>query len=325
MTALTAIKKIRHYARNVLYVDTGVAHASQLEKALRKAIEDTGLQCEFRVNLVTSRGQYCGHAYVHISNLLVFYMLIGRNPDGTERVEKYPDPSWKAPTDKTYEEAFEEAEVEMKERIGKKLDWADYSDIEDCVRSRYEHPLLVRKLKPLVELPGYDYDEGQIARIKELAVAKGEDPSKIPKQGFFQISQAYVHELNENQCSNVLITRVPHWVSETILKDIFSPYASDSKTKITRKMAGKKISDTYPFITMLEKEQNKIVFITFDPETIDGQCAYLMTRKLIVSDREGRTASLIVDHSYQNTNFELTSPPSSPSPDHNKRVPIFVN
>ena len=97
----------RFYDEHCLYVDSGVASTQQVSECMKKAIlqaekvlkRDT--KCRFKINLLVNReGEYFGYGYVWVSSTEIYWMLLGRNPDGTERIEEYPDPDWILPTKK---------------------------------------------------------------------------------------------------------------------------------------------------------------------------------------------------------------------------------
>lgn len=87
-----------------LYVRTNIAHYYQVENIFNQVIESSkklfgpDFECEIKINLVRKyTGQYLGHAFVRLTNPQLYYVLIGCNADGTERVEYISDPIWIKP------------------------------------------------------------------------------------------------------------------------------------------------------------------------------------------------------------------------------------
>ena len=95
----------KYYNNHLLHVTTGVAYQGQVAATIRKAITDINkvldqpLKCDCRVNLVTDRnGTHFGYGYAWVSNTEVYHILLGKNPDGSERIDYTDDPNWQGPT-----------------------------------------------------------------------------------------------------------------------------------------------------------------------------------------------------------------------------------
>lgn len=279
---------------NLLYVKSGVASNDQLAQSMRKALADVSKKldrkvvCTFKPNLIVGRNNvYYGFGYIWVTNPEVYHMLLGRNPDGSERVEYIDDLNWEEP-----EESLNDA-LKKTEFSG---NWADDSSLEESITSQYQRPQFRKVLSPLMVLPGYSYDKEQ---LKHIAKIKDEDENSPyqPEEnksedvlGYFSLSPAFVKDPDPKYCANVLCTRnVPDWVTESMLKTEFTPYASDSKNKVLRKVKGQKIEDTYPFVTINDK---RVAFITFDPDTRDASFCVLMTKRVILTS--GRKECMLV-------------------------------
>jgi len=294
------VNQKHYYNQHTLYVRSGVAYPSQLMDSLKKAIEETTIKvnkpipCRYKVNLIVGRsGKYYGFGYIWVTNPEVYYMLIGKNPDGSERVIYEDDPNWKEP-EKSLEETLDNLKCSNKS-------WADDLEEEEELRKQYNCPQIKKELPILMTLPGYEYDTEQLEHVKKLALSEGYK-GPIPTKGYFQISPAFVTDLDDKYCHNVLCSRnIPLWISEQDIKNIFIPYTSDSITKYIRKIKGKKIADTYPFVTINE---NRVAFITFHLETRDAQFALLMTRKVTLNNQNGESFVLIFNHSYNTSNYK---------------------
>ena len=288
----------KFYNPHILHVKSGVAYDWQLLNSLKAALSEAErklgrqIDCKYNVNIIVGRnGKLYGLGYIWVTNEEVYYMLMGKNPDGTDRVEYIPDPFWKTPL-KPLEDALEEIDELCSSS------WADYCEAEDSIVEQYEPRMVKKYLPPLIELPGYDYDAEQLKYIQALAIEQGHQ-GEVPKKGYFHISPAFVQDIDEKYCRNVLCARnVPMWITEKDLKSAFVPYVSDSKTPISRKSKGVKVTDTYPFVCINEK---RVAFITFNPSTRDAQFALLMMRKVSMTKMNGKekqTCLLVFNHSY---------------------------
>ncbi len=288
-----------HYDMHTLYVETGVAHREQIEKVFRIAILELAIPCRYKVNLVSNKDGYCGYAYIWISSPQVYFALIGKNIDGKERVIFEDDPNW-TPPEKPLNDARREIEIDAK-KSGLKGSWADDTEDEAEIQKLYTCPKIKRDLDPLVRVPGYIYDNEQQDYLKMRALEINEDPEDLQDIGYFEVAPAYVPDILERLCPNVLISRkIPDWITEEILKRLFSHYASDLSTLHRRCVNGKHFMDKYPYVNIYQHRDVRSVFITFDPSTSDARFALLMTRKVQIVDDRNRydPLTLVFNHSF---------------------------
>lgn len=288
---------------------------SEQNKILRGEIEKLGfelpeeikLECNIKVNLIVNKnGEYYGFGYIRVSNESVYWMLLGRNPDGTERILEYPDPDWISPLPKP-PLSFEEEQAKYNE-----MSWYDIAQEED----KYIHPMIKEDLGPLMSIPGYKYDEMQYRHLQEMAVSEGKDPSKVPTMGYFEFARAYARDADDGKMSNVLCARqVPDWIPTIAFKNIFKIYASNSDATVRRVPGSdgdfEEVEESYPFIEFIngKKDSCKIVFITFDPSTNDAIFSLLMTRKvrIVHPKRSDLRCTLIFDHAYEHGKTQIQS------------------
>ncbi len=271
-----------------------VGHLNDLEITYP---EKESLECRIRVNLIVNKsGNYYGFGYIHVSKENVYWMLLGKNPDGSDRVLEYPDPNWTPPSPK---EALTEEE-EMERYSGMK--WYEIAEEED----KYVQPVIREILPPLMEVPGYEYDEMQYRHHQDVALKDGKDPATVPTTGYFELSRAYARDVDQGKMGNVLCARqVPDWIPPVAFKNIFQDYANDNTTKhIVKGSDGDQPKyDTYPMISLIDgkKDGGKIVFITFENDTRDAIFALLMTRKqhIVHPNNSKLQCTLIFDHAYE--------------------------
>ena len=88
---------------NTLYIYSDTATAQQVQDAIVTALTEyqktvTGFPYELHINRVENRDyQPMGYCLAYISNSIGFHLLLGHNPDGTERFEECNDRLIKLP------------------------------------------------------------------------------------------------------------------------------------------------------------------------------------------------------------------------------------
>ena len=293
-----SINRAKYYDNHTLYVTSGVAKEEQLYKVLKAGVKETEikinklnpntkLECDVKVNLIVNKNrEYYGFGYVRVSNESVYWMLLGKNPDGTDRVVEYPDPNWVAPTEKSEQNNLSE------------MSWFEIAQEED----KRIQPIIRENLGPLMVISGYKYDEMQYKHLQDMALLDGKDPSKVPTTGYFEFARAYTRDVEDGKIANVLCARqVPDWIPTTAFKNIFKPYVSDPIKKV---LLDNKEHDNYPIVKLIDnknKNDDRTVFITFDPSTKDAMFCLLMTRKVRIKhpERSELKCVIIFDHAYE--------------------------
>lgn len=202
-----------------LYVNTGVAHAHQIEELFKDAIERAkkmpevfgdDFECDVKVNVVRRHsGEYMAYAFVDLTNPKLYYALIGCNVDGSERAIYVDDPNWSPP-------ASTPPTAKISWATGKS--WADDDDDEPIFRAPPSAPKIRRELPPLLTLRSYTYDKQQMEHLQTQET-----------QGTVTVSPAFITPgVNDeyDDCS-LYVSEVPE-VDYDFLYEIFSRYARSS-------------------------------------------------------------------------------------------------
>lgn len=238
-------------------------------------------KCMYKINLlVTKEGAYHGYGYMRISSSKIYWMLLGRNPDGSERFEEIPDPNWSPPEKEENNLSFEQI---MKNNENKT--WADKVEEEE----KHIQPMLRTALPPLITMPGFKYDEDQYLHLKDIAETNGEDPDTVPDTGYFEISRGFAKEAQSGMIKHRICARnVPDWLPLEAFAITFKPYITTS--------------NKYPKVNFIQTKKGKIVFINFDPSTTDALFALLMTRKTRFThpDDDSLKCELVFMHAFDN-------------------------
>lgn len=287
------------FDEHTLYVNSGVGREDQLTSSLNQALENAEkelkrtIPCKFKINLLINKdGDYFGFGYLRVSNPEVYWMILGKNSDGTERVVESKDPYWIPPLPLPPGEEIDLYQTNMS--------WGDIVMEEE----KHKHPIIREELDSLMVLPGYEYDDNQYEHLKQTAVEEGKVSESVPKIGYFEISRAFSKNAKEGRTSNKLCARnVPNWIPDSVFKNIFILYATDPTKKV--RVNNCKNDDTYPVISSVEtKKQGRMLFVMYDPSEHDGLFALLMTRKVRIQHPNNRDlkCTLIFDHAYDNSN-----------------------
>jgi hypothetical protein len=151
--------EVRYYNNHIIHVNCGVAYPEQLSSDIRRAVkaasETVGrsIETSFKINIIIDRsGRRYGYGYIWFTNPEVYYMLLGKKPDGSENVQYREDPNWVPPPDAP---ASRSPEEEMTAFYGRS--WVDIMEEEE----RYTRPLLKIQLPPLMTLTEYQLDAQQ--------------------------------------------------------------------------------------------------------------------------------------------------------------------
>lgn len=138
-----------------------------IRKVLGDAFERSGISsAKYMLSSVwkNDHGGYTGRHYIRFDDISMWHMILGRNPDGTERVREYEDPNWTPP---------EEKEVDLTNITS----WADFADEED----ELIRPVIREKLPPLIKIippEGYKLEVLEQARPHSVS---GELQSNVLK------------------------------------------------------------------------------------------------------------------------------------------------
>lgn len=322
------------YDNHTLFIKCGTASAAQIRAAFLESLKEVqskmggNVDCRFRVNIIeTNEGSSFGVAFVFVSNPAVYHMLLGKNPDGSDRVEYHDDPSWVAPSAGETTNAAGWCSI-PEPVISSSSSWFDAceeeEEYEELVRAqaqRFICPKIPVHLEPLMTLPSYELTPQQI-EAKRMAIIsanegkEGFDPEliKIPSHAHIGIDRAKVDELPDKFMPNILkCTNVPPWITERDLKSYFAPYASDSSSLQERYIKGRRFEETYPFVNM---NNQRVAFIIFDSSTRDAQFALHMMKKFRLPTKNPDEASVLLffSHSYRNDRDLMADISQQPRP-----------
>lgn len=278
---------------NLLKLNSGVANHDQIVNDITKALKSHKRgqrHGQFVVNVVERDGKKVGYSYVWFEKPEIASLFLSHKI-------QIPDMDW-IPPPPPKELTIEEL---MKRDKGKS--WADLTEEEDEEERLRTRPIIEKEIGPAIVMPHYSLTNESRKELHDQLIAgeiyrgrwKEGMMIEVPQVGRYSFERVTASSLRSNQNPIVLAaSNVPNWINENDLKMYFLPYVTDNKTRITRKVDGRQIHDTYPFVN-INRAIGK-VFITFDPKTNDAQFARLMSRKVEFTKGD-KSCLLFFDHS----------------------------
>lgn len=251
---------VMYYDQHTINATTGNLSKEEVVKSFNDVLIEAkkryGIVCNMKVNYVTfynketQKREPKGVCYIFFTNPQVYYMLLGRNRDGSERVRYVPDPTWVAPVKESSkgkeEDDFFDKPITSWDQFGPTMPtvWADaVDDVEPTA------PMVRVQDPPLLSRVSFTNSQGELENIKYQA-------SFVT----YRTDYADTHDINK------LSSYVPISVTEEELVKIFQPYSSTPKFPKVR-------------LTQCTKDGKRRVIITFDSKTRDA----LFARQVLFS------------------------------------------
>lgn len=157
----------KYYDQHTLYVDCGAISKKNLDRILGDAImplkqelKNSGIKLDtfHELKLVINKdGVSLGKAYLWVSDPQLYNILNGKNPDGTDRTNTYPDPDWVEPASPIGGEI-----ADFKIPAG--MNWAELVDEDEEQRA----PMITVKLPALVQFNEFEYSTEEAKLAKEI-------------------------------------------------------------------------------------------------------------------------------------------------------------
>lgn len=232
------------YNNNILYIKTGIAHVHQLQSSFDKVIKQLAVICHININLVQRHtGEYLGYAFVYVSNPAVYYALLGKNLDGTERIEYINVPQEIIKNDSTFS-----------------VQSTSWADIADEITSNTK---IKTHLPPLAILEPYIHDEQQISHTQQT-------------EGIFECFPAFVKEYEDDPLENckLYVSELPNMPDKSLeyLYELFAPYAVTVSEKENKKIH-------FPRIEIRTSDTFCYAIVTY-AHAYDAAFALLMLQKM---------------------------------------------
>lgn len=259
--------------------------------------DDAPLRSSIKVFMLKNKTGCLGTACVHLSNSAVYHMLRGCNPDGSPRIiyqepevptqSSSPPESWQEfPTPlKFSSETSLESSTSSTEAaapalsLSASINWAELSEQEMPAQ---KHMKVAVTLDPLMTLE-------PVLRTAEEMEAYKEVKGYLPPTNLMSlvvdiagVRKSVVNDYDSTNSLSIITGTVPVWVTANILLEAFKPYASSSK--VTQFDGSREIILTYPYVKLVKEKNHKRAFISFDPTTLDGAFAAVISKHFPLSD-----------------------------------------
>jgi hypothetical protein len=283
---------------HTLIVKCTVAYEYQLANSLDRALACakkicTDLDTRYKINMVTNgKDQFIGMACVRVEDMRVYNMLLGKNPDGSIRTKDVLDETWIAPTQEEIDEVERQVSLVDEPELVENMCWGLFDHLYgvyvekiNSLRRRLHQQTLTIQLPSLMQLDPYETDEDQKLKYKVRQTEKNKDNKEFdittfvsPNHLTFEVNPAFITKPAGEFIPHILkCTKLPHSITPTQLKQIFSPYASDNKTQYHWILNGIHTDESYPFVHI---DQNRTATVYFDSHTYNASSALFFTKKM---------------------------------------------
>ncbi len=235
----------REPVANMLFAQFDSATWNQVDYVIDKVIKDAmklKYKCIYKMVMPKDAlGNYKGFSFIWFSNIKVVNMIMGKNPDGTDRVNFIDDPKWKAPP------GYENYEETIEKELEKIEDWGEKEERSREIEAMYIQPKIKITLDPLIK----------VSKIKQRS-------GKIKKNDIdIKLSYATVRRDRPGLTTTVISGKIPDYLEIEELCTYFSKYVTIEPNQ-------------YPKITITKKGNQKIAYVHFSRVSLDAQIAQRM-------------------------------------------------
>jgi hypothetical protein len=257
----TKVRKNVYFDKHTLNIGiNGFISKEAIERAIEKCVKEASkilgceLSSECTVNVIKDK---C--AFVFVNDERVYYILIGFNPDGSERVKeiiKNEPLTTEEHRELEYLEGMLEELCNETGSIKRGVSWADVAEIEDRIIELQSPKKVIVNLEPIVTLKVPIFSDEDLRR-KDLTTK-------------FEVGPSFVKQLEPcYERTKLFCTNVPAWISEMDIHKLFHCFCTTRNTK-TIKENKEVIEKAYPIVKITSDRK---AFVEFDPLTHDAQFA----------------------------------------------------
>lgn len=311
------------YDRHTLYLMSGPGTEKQLTEFFKDLLQQVkrfvpDLDCRFKTNVILNReGGNTGISYVYIVDSRAYFMILGKNPDGSDRViyeesEEEKAKSVQGQKPLTEDELNKMSDEERTKRFNDLFSGGLDDEGSWAVDDEITSPKVRKELGSAVRAVNLSYTEEQ-KRVMRADKANKGDKTPVPESFGIIIKPSYV-DLDDkpDESRNVLyLSDIPEDITEEDLTNFFSIFNNNhvgawivkcksaiftrpypgvriSKREVTvkRPIKASDSSSSYKPEVVYEKKTIRQAFIVFSPNNNDGLFALQMTKKFNLKGRQ---------------------------------------
>lgn len=267
--------------KRLIYAITDYLTESQIREVIQDVLNQAEIKDRFHVNVVHYKGKMCKYSYIWACTENLFNFLVKFGANGKISYNKV------VKIDESKVNVSKKS-VSVPASTGNRFGLLDMTEIDDSV------VVPVSKTEVIVKeiiLPAVKYSE---EKLKEIALI---DPKYTNKSCVIEFNAALFRPIDdetdeEKRVHNVWYAdRIPKFITTISILNVIKDFTSDPNKKAELKFSKNKKMVHYPHINMKDSPQGKKVWVTFDPDSHDGQAALLMCKQLPV--REGNIETKI--------------------------------
>ena len=260
----------------LIYAITDFLTKDQIEDVIQDAIDQAGIKDKFDVSVIFYKGKMCKYSYIWTSTDTLFNFLT--KFDSTQTITH-------SVLSKSDSEIVKESTV-----VGYKtnsdlcnnkfglLDMTVEDEHNEIIKSNFE----IRNVK--ITLKSVKYSD---EKLKQLII---EDPKYTNKECVIKFKPALFQPIDDEtdfdkRVHNVWYAdKVPKHITVKSLVDLLKKFVTNPTKKAPVKFSKNKQLVSYPHINMKDSPSGKKVWVTFDPDSHDGEAALFMCKQLQVGN-----------------------------------------
>lgn len=254
----------------LIYAYTEYLEEDEIRNVVSDALKQTDIKGDVLINVVSVKGVKCKHSYLWASSNEVFDFLIGFGDKGYTNIKKL----------KKNENVSYANMVKQNKKENKKFDMTDDED-DGWIQIRNSGETFV---DVQIQLKKMEYSPERISQIKKHDGKFTGVPCTI------KFSKAYFIPIDtetdeEKRVSNVWVAdNIPEFVTVGLLLNYLRKFNTDSNAKgLIRSQNGEKYVN-YPHIHIKKNTYGRRLWVTFNPNSTDGQFALHMCKHMPISD-----------------------------------------
>jgi len=288
-------QNLRKISNNrLIYAITDYLTKSQVEEIIENVLEQTGINDQFDVSVIFYKGKMCKYSYIWVSSEKLFNLLTKFDSTGTTTYSIVANSNSKIPANSTVVSYKNSASTSGSSSLSSSnssdnnkylisnkfgvLDMTKEDEHTEIIKSNFE----IRNVK--ITLKTIPYTE---EKLKEISI---EDPKYTIKECLIEFKPALFQPIDDEtdydkRVHNVWYAdKVPKHITVKQLVESLRRFVSNPNMKAPVKFSKNKQLVPYPHINIRDSPTDKKVWVTFDPNSHDGEAALFMCKQLQIGN-----------------------------------------